>query len=150
MLIVFTNKPITTHIFGSWSISVMILSINDCRKSLLNHAQSLSLSKLTTCTIEVTSSLSVKKANSQPSPASFSYNYGPEVQRNTHVTHMCTFKACVHTCAACVNYTCLVHTWWTTPMCIITKWQLMQIGRSAHNWPSEHKKIAEYFIFAPS
>ena len=42
MLIVFSNKPITTHIFASWSISVMISSLNDYRKPLVNHVQSLS------------------------------------------------------------------------------------------------------------
>ena len=87
MLIVFTNKPITTHIFASWSILVMISSLNDYRNLLLNHVQSLSLSKLTTCTIEVTSSLSIKNANSQPNPASFSYSYSPQVHATQHACH---------------------------------------------------------------
>ena len=42
------NKSITTHGFTSWSVSVMISSLNDYRKPLLNRAGSLSLAKITT------------------------------------------------------------------------------------------------------
>ena len=42
------NKSITMHGFTSWSVSVMILSLSDHRKPLLNRAGSLSLAKITT------------------------------------------------------------------------------------------------------
>ena len=40
------NKSITTHGFTSWSVSVMISSINDYRKPVFNRAAS--LPKITT------------------------------------------------------------------------------------------------------
>ena len=42
------NKSITTNGFTSWSVSVMISSLNDYRKPVLNRADSLSLAKITT------------------------------------------------------------------------------------------------------
>ena len=46
------NKSITTYGFTSWSVSVMISSLNDYRKPVLNRAGSLSLAKITTCATE--------------------------------------------------------------------------------------------------
>ena len=45
---VLVNKSITTHGFASWSVSVMISSLSDYRKPVLNRAGSLSLAKITT------------------------------------------------------------------------------------------------------
>ena len=42
------NKSITTHGFTSWSVSVMISSLNDYRIPVLNRAGSLSVAKITT------------------------------------------------------------------------------------------------------
>ena len=42
------NKSITTNGFTSWSVSVMISSLKDYRKPVLNRADSLSLAKITT------------------------------------------------------------------------------------------------------
>ena len=42
------NKSITTHGFTLWSVSVMISSLNDYTKPVLNRAGSLSLAKITT------------------------------------------------------------------------------------------------------
>ena len=42
------NKSITTYGFTSWSVSVMISSLNDYRKPVLNRVGSLSLAKITT------------------------------------------------------------------------------------------------------
>ena len=46
------NKSITMHGFTSWSVSVMISSLNDYRKPFLNCVGRLSLPKFTTCTTE--------------------------------------------------------------------------------------------------
>ena len=47
------NKSIMMCGFTSWSVSVMISSLNDYRKPLLKDVGSLSLSKITTCAIEI-------------------------------------------------------------------------------------------------
>ena len=54
VIIALANKSITTNGFTSWSISVMISSLNDYRKPLLNYVGSLSLLNITTCAIEMT------------------------------------------------------------------------------------------------
>ena len=47
------SKFKTTNGFISWSVSVMISSLNDYRKPLLNYVGSLSLSNITTRAIEM-------------------------------------------------------------------------------------------------
>ena len=54
VIIALANKSITTNGFTSWSVSVMISSLNDYRKQLLNYVGSLSLSIITTRAIEMT------------------------------------------------------------------------------------------------
>ena len=54
VIIALANKSITTNGFTSWSVSVMISSLNDYRKPLLNYVGSLSLSNITTRAIEMT------------------------------------------------------------------------------------------------
>ena len=54
VIIALANESITTNGFTSWSVSVMISSLNDYRKPLLNYVGSLSLSNITTRAIEMT------------------------------------------------------------------------------------------------
>ena len=54
MIIALVNKSITANGFTSWSVSVMISSLNDYKKPLLNYVGSLSLLNITTRTIEMT------------------------------------------------------------------------------------------------
>ena len=54
VIIVLANKSIITNGFTLWSVSVMISSLNDYRKPLLNCVGSLSLSNITTHAIEIT------------------------------------------------------------------------------------------------
>ena len=54
MIIALANKSITTNGFTSWSVLVMISSVNDYTKPLLNCVGSLSLSNIITRAIEMT------------------------------------------------------------------------------------------------
>ena len=54
VIIALANESVTMNGFTSWSVSVMISSLNDHRKPLLNYVGSLSLSNITTCAIEMT------------------------------------------------------------------------------------------------
>ena len=54
VIIALVNRFVTTNGFTSWSVSVMISSLNDYRKPLLNYVRSLSLSNITTRAIEMT------------------------------------------------------------------------------------------------
>ena len=54
VIIALPNKSITTNGFTSWSVSVMISSLNDYRKPLLNYVGSISVSNITTRVIEMT------------------------------------------------------------------------------------------------
>ena len=54
MIIALADESVTTNGFTSWSVSVMISSLNDYRKPLLNYVGSLSLSNIATRTIEMT------------------------------------------------------------------------------------------------
>ena len=49
---VLVNESIMTHGFTSWSVSVIISSVNDYRKPVLNRVGSLSLAKITTRTTQ--------------------------------------------------------------------------------------------------
>ena len=54
VIIALANGFVTTNGFTSWSVSVMISSLNDYRKPLLNYVGTLSLSNITTRAIEMT------------------------------------------------------------------------------------------------
>ena len=54
MIIALANESVMTNGFTSWSVSVMISSLNDYRKPLLNYVGSLSLLNITTRAIEMT------------------------------------------------------------------------------------------------
>ena len=53
VIIALANESVTKNGFTSWSVSVMISSLNDYRKPLLNYVGSLSLSNITTRAIEM-------------------------------------------------------------------------------------------------
>ena len=73
VIIVLANKSITTRSFSLLSVSMMISSLNDYWKPLLNRVGSLSLSKFITRAMKWPTSLFIKKVNSQPGPANFGY-----------------------------------------------------------------------------
>ena len=73
VIIVLANKSITTHNFTLLSVWVMISSLNDYWKPLLNRVWSLSLSKIITHAVKWPTLLFIKEVNSQPSPANFGY-----------------------------------------------------------------------------
>ena len=71
MIIVLANKSITMHSFTLLSVSLMVSSLNDYWKPLLNHVGSLSLEIYYTLH-EMTDFTIHQKVNSQPSPTNFS------------------------------------------------------------------------------
>ena len=73
MTIVLANKSIMMRSFSLLSVSVMISSLNDYWKPLLNRVGSLSLSKIITRAMKWPTLLFIKEVNSQPSPANFGY-----------------------------------------------------------------------------
>ena len=73
VIIALANKSINTCSFSLLSVSVMISNLNDYWKPLLNRVGSLSLLKFITFTMKWSTSLFIKKVNSQPSPATFGY-----------------------------------------------------------------------------
>ena len=72
MIIVLANKSITMHSITLLPVSAMISSLEDYWKPLLNHVESLSLSKFITRAMKWPTLL-IKKVNAQPSPANFGY-----------------------------------------------------------------------------